>query len=713
MADPIQLESPQALINRARFAGKDFFTFVDDLVARLQILYVTEFNDFVSSGTGQMLIDIVCWAAETLSFYIDRQATESYIATARLRRSLNRLSRNIGYKPAAAVGASTDLEVLLNEIQAFDVPIEVGFQFQGPSDLIFEAAEEIIFPVGEGPLSPPRTVSVREGVTTVENFSSNGTRNQVFRLNPGEGKFVAGDSAIVTVDGSPWTESEIITFDQTDQFELEENAEPPLLRFGDGVAGNIPADGASIRIEYVATSGQAGLVKSNTITDVVDPLVVAFTNIEITITNPSPSSGGSNRESLDSIRANAPAFFKARNVAVTREDYEGLSRAYADPLAGAVAVAQAFVARGASEDLTLQILLQNIRDIIEPISANVQAETATARASLNSAESERSDIEDEVSNTIKPALDQIVTDPLTALPTGDAIDIRSEAESIRSDVTDSDVLADEGLGVSGDAAKNARLNSIKSELAGMYSRLDTIIARCGSIEQQVFDANEGITNVVTPGLATVSTNLTAALTDLDDIDTLIAAQFDTAVSDELDDIYAHVDGFLAADCQANLVQVPILTRDVDGFLQEPSIALQRSLERYLESRKEVTQVVEVMSGGNFLVSADITIVLGILDTYVQATVLSNARTAVDTLLKVRAFGRSLRLSDLYTILVPDRDTGRGGIEGVDFGVIRIIGDALFINADGNLIVTDQQVITKGTVTFTAQTVSATTGAISA
>jgi hypothetical protein len=162
-----------------------------------------------------------------------------------------------------------------------------------------------------------------------------------------------------------------------------------------------------------------------------------------------------------------------------------------------------------------------------------------------------------------------------------------------------------------------------------------------------------------------------------------------------------------------LVQVPILTRDVDGFLQEPSIALQRSLERYLESRKEVTQVVEVMSGGNFLVSADITIVLGILDTYVQATVLSNARTAVDTLLKVRAFGRSLRLSDLYTILVPDRDTGRGGIEGVDFGVIRIIGDALFINADGNLIVTDQQVITKGTVTFTAQTVSATTGAISA
>ena len=123
MTEPIQIESPQAQINRVRFAGKDFFTFTDDLIARIQLLFVTEFNDFVASGTGVMLIDMVSWACENLSFYLDRQATESYISTARTRRAINRLSRQIGYKMRAAVSASVDLDINLTQVYAFDVTV--------------------------------------------------------------------------------------------------------------------------------------------------------------------------------------------------------------------------------------------------------------------------------------------------------------------------------------------------------------------------------------------------------------------------------------------------------------------------------------------------------------------------------------------------------------------------------------------------------------
>ena len=176
MADPIALESPQANINRARFAGKDFFTFVDDIVARVQALFVTEFNDFVASGTGQMLIDYVSWAAETLSFYIDRQASESFLETALLRRSVNRLARQVGYKVGAAVGSSVDLEVNLTQTYGFDVTIFEGFQFQGPNDLVFEAVEDVTFPAGEGPLSPSRTVACIQAASIVQLFTSDGTR---------------------------------------------------------------------------------------------------------------------------------------------------------------------------------------------------------------------------------------------------------------------------------------------------------------------------------------------------------------------------------------------------------------------------------------------------------------------------------------------------------------------------------------------------------
>ncbi len=707
MADPLAIESPQALINRARYAGKDFFTFVDDLIARIQIQFITEFNDFVASGTGQMLIDIVSWAAETLSFYIDRQATESYITTARTRKALNRLARNIGYKPSAAISAAVDLTVLLDDIWAFDVPIEVGFQFSGPNRLVFEATEEVIFPTGEGPLSPARTVATREGVTRTETFTSTGAKNQIFRLNPGEGKSVAAGTAAVTVDGSLWTESEIITFDQTDQYELSENDVPPLLRFGDAVAGNIPVASSALVITYVATSGAGGLVNSATIDDVESPLVVAFQAIDLTITNVAPSSGGSDQESLESIRANAPNWFKARDVAVTRGDYEGLAGAFADPLAGAVAVAQAFVARSADEDLTLRILLDNIRSISEPLSANVQVETATARTSTNTIVTEQGSIDSEVSN-LDTALDAIVTSPLTASPTGDAIDARTTAQNVRSDVTDADVLADEGLAQVTLVNKDARFSSIKTLLSGMNADLDTIVSKMGDVEQSVSDANAAST-AISASTALISTAAASVLTDLDDIDALVGAQFETAIETELQAIFDHADGFLSADCKANLVQVPILTRDVDGFLTAPPVALQRSLETHLSERKEVTQVVEVMSGENFLIAADINITLGIFETFVRATILSTARGLVDNLLKTRVFGESLRVSDVYTLLVPDR-TGRGGINGVDWGIIKIVGPATKIDVDGNLVITSEEIITRGTVTYVAQTVSTTTGA---
>jgi hypothetical protein len=697
----IQLEAPQANINRARFAGKDFFTFVDDIVSRIQLLFVTEFNDFIASGTGLMLIDIVSWAAETLSFYIDRQATESYLSTARLRRSVQRLTRQIGYEMRGAVAASTDLEVNLEEIWAFDVPLPEEFQFQGPNGLVFESVEEVIFPAGEGPLSPPRTVSVREGTTRVEVFTSDGTANQVFRLSPGEGKYVATASDEVRVDGATWDRSSIITFDQTDQYEISYNADPATVRFGDGVAGNIPPTGAEVRVKYLATSGRAGMnAISDTIDDVVTELVIAFQNVGLVVTNPDPVAGGDNQESLEEAKANAPGFFKARNVAVTREDYVNLSQAFNDPIAGQVAVAQAFVALGAENDLTLQILLNNIRNITEPLSASVQGSTATARGALDDAETARSAIDSQITNDIQPAIDSIVTDPLLATVSGDAETIRSTARSVRSDVSDADVLADNGLADGTLVGKDARFNDIKALLSGMSSDLSSIVSSVGSIESSVDEANSAIV-VVQTNLATMLTELNTAQDNLDQIDTLVTAQFETAIETELDAIYDHVDTFLAADCQANLIEVPILVRDGDGFLQSPSVALVRNLESYLDARKEVTQVVDVVSGGPFLVDANIVGTIGVIEGFVEATVLSNVRKAIDDLLRVRPFGKNLRLSDIYSAIVPDPSTGRSGVEGVRHAIFEITGDSDFIDADGNLIITQKEVITKGSVTLSA------------
>ncbi len=701
MTDPLQIESPVAQINRARFAGKDFFTFVDDIVARIQTLFVTEFNDFVVSGTGQMLIDIVSWACETLSFYIDRQASESYLTTARTRKAVNRLCRQIGYKMAGAVGASVDLEVRLAAAKAFNVTIPIGFKFKGPSDLVFEATEAVTFLAGEGPLSPARTIACREGLTRTESFTSTGAKNQVFRLSPGEDLYVADGTVSVNVAGPLWTITDLITFDQTNQVEIDFNSDPTTVRFGDGVAGNIPASGANIVVTYAATSGSGGLVLNNTITDVVNPLVVFFQTIDLLITNPDPSSGGADAEDLASAKAKAPRFFKARNVAVTQEDYVGLSQAYTDPIAGTVSVAQAFVARGADDDLTLAALLASIRDLCTPVADDVTSLVATAEANRVATSTARGTIDTTKTNAIESALDAIVTNPQLPLAAGDAIDARVAAQAIRIASNNADVRANEGLAAATLGLKDAAITDIKTQLAGVEAQVQAIVTAIGNIEQSVADANVGIATIDN-ALTAQSTELAAQTTTLAAIVTRVNTDFENLVQDQLDAIFDHVDGFLADDCKANLVQVPILTRDVNGFLTAPPVALMRSLEAYLEARKEVTQVVEVVSGEVYLVAADITGTIGIRDGYVQATVLSNVRKALDDLLRVRDFGKSLRLSDLYASIVPDPTTGQKGVDGIMYAVFKITGPAISLDGDGNLVIEKKQVVTKGTVTLTGQ-----------
>lgn len=708
MTEPLQIESPQANINRARFIGKDFFTFVDDLIARIQVQFVNEFNDFIASGVGVMLIDMVAWAGELLSFYIDRQASENYIATARHRRSISRIARNVGYKMRAAVSASVDLSINLSEAKAFDVTIPVGFQFQGPNGLVFEALEAVTFPAGEGPSDTARTVSVAEGTTINQNFTSDGSKNQTFVLTPGENKFVADGTAVGSVDGSLWTESEFITFDATDQFEVDYNADPPLWRFGDSAAGNIPASGAALTISYRSTSGSGGLVLAETITNVVTPLVVASETIPLIITHEDPSSGGADSETVDEARYQAPQWFAARNVAVTQADYVGLSQAYTDGIAGAVALAQAFVAHSAENDLQLAEYISATRVVSGDLETNVNGLVASAETDLATLSTARDDAETE--NTI---LGTVLSTIGTS--SGDArdgtVDVKNSTVRVESQITATETkLAALPTGTpsqltAGDLAElQGYLTQASSDNSSADGYADSVLGELDSIDAQV-TAGTTAQAAAAGDLTTMSPLIVSMQSDLDGIETAVSTNFDTVVNEQMDNIYNHVDSWLSSNCNANLVQVPILGRDVDRFLVAPSQALISSLQSYLDERREVTQVVEVVSGEPYLVGAVIEGTIGVERGYVLAAVVSQANAIIDDILRERTYDEDLYRSDITTSLAVDPLKGTGGIEGLKYANITITGPAGFLDADGNLIVGEKYVITKGTVTITAVTVN--------
>jgi hypothetical protein len=726
-----------AELNRVKFSGLDFDSHFDDLQARLQIKFASDFNDFALSSLGIMLVDIIAFGLDSLSFYLDRRATDLYLDTARTRKSVSRLTRQLGYKMRASIAASADLDVTVSSPLAVTVTITKGFQFQGPNDLVFEAAQEVAWSPAEQVAGDTKVVPCYQGQTFVESFVSDGAANQVFQLRRvPESSFVVAGSVGCLVDGAPFEESEFITFDTTDQFEVGFNDDPATIRFGDGVAGNIPITGGSIDVSYVASRGKEGLVAKETIDDVVTPLVANFEQVQLEINNPRGASGADDPENLIHAKIFAGQVFKTRFVAVTRSDYEALAGSYADPLFGRIAVAQAISSRSAASDLKLQTLLNDVRAAISPTEPGVTVATAAIDLALDAIdvllgtqETTLSDIADSM-----VALDSDQDFSLTSSRTAknlsleittDASDIQQLVIDGKADVDASSASGGEKSGINGffDLI-SAETTAISGNANNIETETNLISARMGTAIDSIAEVGVDVTTAGTLLFSAESDRaaIVAAVGDSDDPATGIRLQVDTintlvldqdeGVETALVGVNDHVDKILAADCKANLVTVPVLARDAGGFYAPPSISLISSLQDYLDVRKEVTQTVEVVSGEDFLIPAVVSLRIGVRTGFSESVTSTEVSTAVDGVLRDRRFGVSLFLSDVIDIVLL--------IDAVSFVNVTIQGhtdpitdtlSTLNLDANGNLIIETSEVITKGTVTITTEAVATSTSVI--
>jgi hypothetical protein len=97
------------------------------------------------------------------------------------------------------------------------------------------------------------------------------------------------------------------------------------LRFGDGVFGAIPADGAEFEVTYRVGGGARGNVAADAITRLDGRSGLGA--IVVSVTNPLPAAGGRDEEPDDRVREMAPQHFRATQYrAVRAEDYEHTAR---------------------------------------------------------------------------------------------------------------------------------------------------------------------------------------------------------------------------------------------------------------------------------------------------------------------------------------------------------------------------------------------------
>jgi predicted phage baseplate assembly protein len=95
------------------------------------------------------------------------------------------------------------------------------------------------------------------------------------------------------------------------------------LRFGDDQLGSRPPSGTTFLATYRIGNGTPSNVGINALAHIVssDPALIADPAVIVGVRNPLPAQGGTEAESLEQARQNAPSAFRRQERAVTPKDY--------------------------------------------------------------------------------------------------------------------------------------------------------------------------------------------------------------------------------------------------------------------------------------------------------------------------------------------------------------------------------------------------------
>jgi hypothetical protein len=297
-----------------------------------------EFSDYDFEASGlTVLLDLLAYNTHYNAFLAHMTANEAFLDSAIKRNSVASIAKTMGYtaRSARAARATINLEIVpdvsynsssltLSRNTIFSTTIQgKTYSFFPKQDYTttlttVSGVEKFVF----------TGVEIIEGLRVVnsEIVEAGGLQGPVLMANPK----VDTTTVRCRVQES-LTNTNLVTYTFSDNI-LDATASSKIfyieealngfyqVTFGDGVLGSSLAVGNIVRLDYIATNAS----EANGATTFTYPTNFTGSNESTTLTVTSPSAGGAEQETVDSIRFNAPRFNATKNRAVTANDYKSL-----------------------------------------------------------------------------------------------------------------------------------------------------------------------------------------------------------------------------------------------------------------------------------------------------------------------------------------------------------------------------------------------------
>lgn len=294
-----------------------------------------QWNTGASEGDfGLMLLELWAYVGDILSYYTDRVGQEAYLPTATQRISLLNIAQLLGYVPSNGTPA-TGTVTFVTQNPGVAIDVVAGTQVQSNFNSIQDAP--ITYQVVTGGTCPANggtvTLNVAQGITYSNTpiGTSNGLAGQTFVLPQTQVQDGSTQIFVQTTGNTTneWIQvSSFVDYNQSAMvFTLFVDANGITnITFGDGINGLIPGLGLQIFATFttiVGTQGNCGEGVVNTLESNVPGLSINI--LPGGIADSSIMAGGSDPETNDQIRANAPVTFQTQQRAVSLDDYSNLT----------------------------------------------------------------------------------------------------------------------------------------------------------------------------------------------------------------------------------------------------------------------------------------------------------------------------------------------------------------------------------------------------
>lgn len=335
------------------FTRRDYENSRKEGLSKIPQLTNYKWTDLNAGDPGVVLLDYVHALVDMCNFYMDHQALEAFLSTAKERQNLFHLAKQISYNIRSAKGALADIKVaVLSEDNGFPksddekILIPKGTTFnseKGPyrtlEDLLIEDANytyevpcqqcELVTDVYVGTgISSQYKPNIDEDYDDgmPDEDTNNPFEDQTYTLTA---KYPDIDSIeIVGQDGTLWEKVDFIALSSpgNPSYECDLNTDSTItIKFGNNLRGKTPELNEVLNISYLSSNGEDGKLSPYDINLKPSFISNLGNSYIVYVYNDTESTGGSKGEDDEELRINALAYAKTQGRSVTNEDFRSMA----------------------------------------------------------------------------------------------------------------------------------------------------------------------------------------------------------------------------------------------------------------------------------------------------------------------------------------------------------------------------------------------------